>query len=496
MGINQERFIWGAASSSTQIEGGVQQDGRGDSIWDTFSRVSGKVYQGHTPAIACDHRNRWKEDLRLMKEIGLKAYRFSVSWSRILPQGEGKVSESGMRFYEELVDGLLDAGIEPWVTLYHWDLPQRLQDQGGWLNPEASEWFANYAGRMSNRLSDRVRNWITINEPQVIVGCGMALGTHAPGIKLGLKDCLVASKNLFRAHAEGVRAIRSEAKAPVRTGWAPVGVLSVPVGVGISGENAARKATFSLNQPGEGSPQEVMDCLWNSAMWMDPMFLGRMPDCLASIWAGHLPDGFDDGWEKLVGTCDFFACNVYHARYVDSDEASGFRPVNAPVGTPKNTLGWDIVPEALYWAAKFYWERYGMPVIFTENGSNKHAGCLCMMKLGCRRRVKIGRQEAVYHVISRTAYQRYSLGDGEKEMFVRMMRRQAEFCGVEVLAYCVMSNHFHLLVKVPYVERISDEELIRRYRLMYSDEKRSMRAIAPEEWKNGWLKAVRKGSDP
>src|SRR3712207_3718859 len=176
-------FVWGTATASYQIEGAVQEDGRGESIWDRFSHTPGKTRNGDTGDVACDHYHRWREDVALMREIGLDAYRFSIAWPRVIPAGRSQVNQAGLDFYDRLVDGLLEAGIQPFATLYHWDLPQALQEEGGWANRDTAQDFADYAEVVARRLGDRVRSWITLNEPWVAAFIGNLEGRHAPGLR-------------------------------------------------------------------------------------------------------------------------------------------------------------------------------------------------------------------------------------------------------------------------------------------------------------------------
>jgi beta-glucosidase len=200
-------FIWGAATASYQIEGAAHEDGRGESIWDRFSRTPGKTANGDTGDVACDHYHRWQEDIQLMRTLGLNAYRFSIAWPRIVPNGRGQVNEAGLAFYDRLVDGLLEAGITPWVTLYHWDLPQVLEDEGGWPNRATADAFAEYVDVVTQRLGDRVKHWITLNEPWCSAFLGYHNGHHAPG-RTNLKDALQALHTLFLAHGQAVPIIR------------------------------------------------------------------------------------------------------------------------------------------------------------------------------------------------------------------------------------------------------------------------------------------------
>ena len=180
-------FTWGVAAASYQIEGAIAEDGRGPSIWDAFSHEPGRVFENHNGDIACDHYHRWAEDVAIMRELGVDAYRLSIAWPRILPEGTGAVNERGLAFYDRLIDGLLAAGITPWVTLYHWDLPQALQVRGGWINREIVDWFARYAEIIAARYGDRVKHWMTLNEPPCAIGLGYHEGVFAPGLKLSFR---------------------------------------------------------------------------------------------------------------------------------------------------------------------------------------------------------------------------------------------------------------------------------------------------------------------
>ena len=184
-----KKFVWGAASAAYQIEGASNEDGKGPSVWDVFCQKKGAVWNGQSGEVACDHYHRYKDDVQLMRGIGLQAYRFSISWPRVLPEGVGKVNVRGVAFYDKLVDELLAANITPWVTLYHWDLPSALYNRGGWLNPDSSDWFAEYTRVVVAKLSDRVQHWITLNEPWCSAWSGYGSGQHAPGVQIGRASC-------------------------------------------------------------------------------------------------------------------------------------------------------------------------------------------------------------------------------------------------------------------------------------------------------------------
>jgi beta-glucosidase len=221
-------FTWGVATSAFQIEGAASEAGKGPSVWDNFCTIPHKIRGGDSGHITCDHYRRYGDDIGLIADLGIPAYRFSISWPRVLPAGIGDVNQAGLDFYDAVVDKLLANGIEPWITLFHWDFPLRLYEQGGWLNPSSPQWFADYVRIIVERLSDRVKNWFTINEPQCFIRFGHGDATNAPGLVLSLADRLLASHHVLLAHGQGVQIIRECSKQPARVGWAPVGVAAVP----------------------------------------------------------------------------------------------------------------------------------------------------------------------------------------------------------------------------------------------------------------------------
>lgn len=220
-------FVWGVASSAYQIEGRDKNDGAGKCIWDTFSE-EGRVFDDHTGAVACDHIHRYKEDIALMKKMGVKAYRFSVSWSRLMPNGTGAVNEKAVAFYRDVLMELQKNGIEPYLTMYHWKLPQALQNKGGWLNEEIVDWFYEYAKVIAENFSDLCEKFFTLNEPQCFVGLAYVTGEHAPGLKLAPKDTFQIAHNALRAHGKAVLALREFAKRPVKIGYAPTCGVAYP----------------------------------------------------------------------------------------------------------------------------------------------------------------------------------------------------------------------------------------------------------------------------
>ncbi|HYP16112.1 MAG TPA: family 1 glycosylhydrolase, partial [Opitutus sp.] len=254
-------FVWGAATSSYQIEGAVDEGGRGPSVWDAFCSLPGRVHGGDNGAVACEHYRRAPDDVALMRELGLQAYRFSIAWPRVLPEGTGHVNALGLGFYDRLVDQLLAAGIEPWVTLFHWDYPLPLYRRGGWLNPDSPRWFADYTRVVVDKLSDRVSHWITLNEPQCFVGLGHDTGIHAPGDKLPLPQLLLVAHHALLAHGEAVQVIRAHAKKQPLIGIAPTGDMPVPATESAADIAAAREAYWAITKPG----------VWNHAWWMSPL---------------------------------------------------------------------------------------------------------------------------------------------------------------------------------------------------------------------------------
>lgn len=353
-----EKFVWGAAAASYQIEGAAFKDGKGLSVWDVFTRKEGAVNNNNNGDIACDHYHHYKEDVQIMKEICLKAYRFSISWPRVIPAGRGKVNEKGLDFYDKLVDELLANGIEPYVTLFHWDYPFELYKQGGWLNPASPDWFANYTKVIVQRLSDRVKNWFTINEPQVFVNLGHEDGTHAPGVKLSTAELLQIGHNVLLAHGKAVQAIRENSKQKCQIGLAPSESPGIPVNNTPESIEAARKATFSVEDKG----------LWAINWWMDPVFFGHYPEEGLKKYEKFLFDIKEEDMEIISQPLDFFGVNIYTGVKVDVDKGGRPVPVEEKDGYPRTAFYWPITPEALYWGPKFYYERYGKPIIITENG--------------------------------------------------------------------------------------------------------------------------------
>ncbi|MDE6747139.1 MAG: family 1 glycosylhydrolase, partial [Oscillospiraceae bacterium] len=303
-----DNFVWGAATASYQIEGAAAEDGKGKNIWDVFSHTDGKISDNSSGDIACDHYHKFKEDVKLMSELGLKAYRFSVSWSRIIPDGTGKINQAGINFYSELIDELLKYGIEPYVTLYHWDLPYALHLQGGWLNDKISDWFAEYTAVCAELFGGRVKNVITFNEPEVFVGCGYFEGVHAPGLALGKEELLHIGHNVLKSHGKAVRVLRE--KIPdVKIGF--VTATMPPCPVSEKDAAAAAKSYFSC---GRGH------FLFADAYWIDPVVFGKYPDSILNECADILPEITEEDMALISSSIDFLGLNIYQGRYVREGE--------------------------------------------------------------------------------------------------------------------------------------------------------------------------------
>lgn len=358
-------FVWGAATSSYQIEGTGRDSGKGQNIWDVFTKEPGRVYEGHTGDIACDHYHRFREDVAYMKELGLKGYRFSIDWSRVLPEGTGKVNEKGIDFYNALIDELLEQGIEPYITLYHWELPYEIYKRGGWMNPEIVEWFGQYARLVAERFSDRVKYFFTLNEPQCFVGLGFLQGCHAPGVKAPLRDTFEMAHNALKAHGRAVQMLRAYGKQNVQIGYAPTSGMCYPEKETPKDIEAARKALFAL-------PDDLSNWTWNVSWWSDPVILGKYPEEGMKKYEKYLPAITDEDMKLISQPIDFYGQNIYNGRCIRMGTDGRPEEVRRPAGFPKTATNWPVTPEALYWGPKFLYERYRKPIYITENGMACH----------------------------------------------------------------------------------------------------------------------------
>jgi beta-glucosidase len=347
-------FIWGAATASYQIEGGANEDGRGESVWDRFAHTPGKVFEGDTGDVATDHYHRYQEDVQLMRQLGLKAYRFSVAWPRILPDGIGPVNEAGLAFYDRLVDALLEAQIMPLLTLYHWDLPQALQDrQGGWMSRDIVEQFAHYAGIVSQRLGDRVKYWATFNEPRVFTTQGYGAERHAPGLGRPDVNAQVAHHVLL-AHGTAVPIIRQHVGAD-----AQVGIVYSLIPVEVEDETPELLAR-----------QRVADARINR-WFVEPVLRGTYPAVLLETeeFANLKIEPGD--MEIIHAPVDFVGVNYYTRNVLKADPATDRAAVPIRVQSGDHTaMGWEVYPQGFYNTLKNLNDNYAPPAIFvTENGA-------------------------------------------------------------------------------------------------------------------------------
>lgn len=293
-----------------------------------------------------------------MKQLGIRAYRFSISWPRVIPQGTGTINQKGLEFYDKLIDQLLAADITPYITLFHWDYPYELYCRGGWLNRDSSDWFAEYTKVIVEKFSDRVKHWITLNEPQVFIGRGYQSGGVAPGYQLRLAEVLTAAHNTLLAHGKAVQTIRAYSKTKCQIGLSPVGVVYMPATDSPEDVEVARQTMFSI------TGKDV----WNNTWWLDPIFYGRYPEDGLELFAGDLPLIRDKDMGTIHQPLDFFGVNIYQGQTVRAGKNGQSEIVAEPDGFPITAYNWAVKPESLYWGPRYFWERYKLPVIITENG--------------------------------------------------------------------------------------------------------------------------------
>lgn len=321
-------FVWGAATASYQIEGAVREDGRGSSIWDLFSHTPGRVANGDTGDIACDHYHRWRDDIGSMRDIALPNYRFSLAWPRILPDGTGRVEPRGLDFYDRLIEELLENGIEPWVTLHHWDLPSALYDKGGWLARDTCDAFGEFTDLVTRRYGDRVRHWITINEPWCMAFLGYLQGIHAPGHR-NLREALQVMHHVLLAHGMAMPVIRANVPG------ARAGICLNPAPVSPSGD---RQEDLEAARRGDGIRNRI---------WFDPLAGRGYPEDMVDFFGPRWPEISADDLDIIAAPADFMGVNFYNPAYVEasSDEPLFFRRVTPP-NLDQTDMGWIIEPAA------------------------------------------------------------------------------------------------------------------------------------------------------
>jgi beta-glucosidase len=346
-------FWWGAATSAYQIEGSPLAEGAGPSNWHVFSHQPGKIFNDQNGDVACDHYHRYPEDVALMRDLGVRAYRFSISWSRIFPEGTGKVNQQGLDFYKRLVDSLANHDIRPMATLYHWDLPQALEDRGGWAHPESVRWFADYANTMYRALDGRVAQWVTINEPWVIVDQGYVNGNHAPG-RRDWREAAAVAKNLLKAHGAAVEAYRAGGYRH------PIGIAVNLVPVYPASESAADRDAANRND------------IYLNRQFLDPVLLGEIPSELPAMFGPAWEEWSPEDLKAVSQPIDFVGIN-YYLRLIVKDEPSAGIPRAEIVNRPdceRTDTGWEIFPSGLTDILDWVRTRYGNPSVYiTENGA-------------------------------------------------------------------------------------------------------------------------------
>ncbi len=352
-----KNFIWGAASSAYQTEGAFDEDGRGLSIWDDFCRIKGVITNNETGEVACDTYHRFAEDISIMKQLNIKAYRFSLSWPRILPEGRGAVNEKGLAFYDALVDMLLENGIEPIITLYHWDTPSAIHMQGGWLNRDIIYAFKEYSEIVARHFAGRVKTYIPLNEQQCFISLGHEIGTHAPGLRLPLESIFTCIHNSLLAQGLSIKALRENSPDSVRIGSASTGRLCYPTDDTPALCDAAEKSSFVVS----GN-----EWLFSHNLFLDPLILGRYPECDVPGFQELAASVPDEDWQIIKQSIDFIGLNIYNGRLVDEngDDIEKYQ------GFPRTAMRWPVTPEVLRFGPRFIHKRYGLPVMITENGQS------------------------------------------------------------------------------------------------------------------------------
>ena len=360
----REDFVWGVASSAYQVEGTDAADGRGACVWDMFA-ADGRVFEHQNADTSCDHMHHYKEDIALMRHLGIDAYRFSLNWARILPEGTGRVNEKAIAMYRDMILTMKENGITPYLTLFHWEFPQALYERGGWQNPDVVQWFGEYAKVVAENFSDICEYFITINEPQCVVGLGHLSGVHAPGVKLPVAQTFLVAHHLLMAHGQAVINLRRYAVRPVKIGFAPTGGVAYPYTDRPEDIEAAKKVYFGFYNP-------IDNWTWNVSWFSDPVFLGHYPEEGLKKFAPYLPEITQEDMELIYQPLDFMGQNIYNGYYVRAGADGEPEFVDRAPGFPKTGSDWPVTPEAFYYGIKFLTERYPLPLYITENGMSCH----------------------------------------------------------------------------------------------------------------------------
>lgn len=357
-------FLWGAGASAYQIEGAVNEDGRGASVWDEFCEQPGKVFEGHSGKTACDFYHRYPGDIALMKEMGLKSYRFSLAWPRIMPEGTGRVEKRGIEFYRKVFAQLHQNGIIPFVGISIWDYPAALMHRGGWLNPDSPRWFEDYTRVVAEELGDCFKYAATFNEPQMMFGNTFVLPNLAPGWRMADGDVIRMIHNMLIAHGLCVKVLRE--KMP----HAVIGVTNASDPVIPPDEKPETLAAVRRLYYKAGDDMQSLS--FGLSWYADPVFLGKYPEDGLEKFGRYLPAGWEKDMPLINQSIDFFGHNIYTGIHADINEKGEAVQRPNPVGFPRTAYDWTIKPECLYWGVRLPCERYKVPVIITENGMSCH----------------------------------------------------------------------------------------------------------------------------
>lgn len=346
-------FVWGTATAAYQIEGAANEDGRGESIWDRFSHIPGNVWNNQNGDVACDHYHRYKEDVQILKEMGVKGYRFSISWPRVIPDGTGKINQKGVDFYNNLIDELLRQGIQPFVTLYHWDLPQALQDRGGWTNRDTTDYFAEYAQQMFKQYGDRVKHWITHNEPWCTSFLGHAIGVHAPGLK-DFSAALLAAHNVLLSHGKAVEVFRQMG-------------LDGKIGITLN---------LTPSYPASNSADDLQAATisdgFSNRWFLDPVFKGQYPDDMVKVFGtfAKIPEIQESDMKLISSNIDFLGINYYSRSLVKHNPDAQFGVETLKPEGQYTDMDWEVYPQGLYDLLLRIKKDYGdIDLYITENGA-------------------------------------------------------------------------------------------------------------------------------
>ncbi|MEI6100488.1 MAG: GH1 family beta-glucosidase [Eubacteriales bacterium] len=350
-------FIWGAASAAYQIEGAWNEDGKGPSIWDEFTHRPGTINHNDNGDIACSSYHQYAQDVQMLTDMGLSAYRFSISWPRILPDGQGEISQKGLEYYDALVDLLLEKGITPYATLFHWDLPLALHQKGGWLMRGAVDAFAEYAGIIAKHFDGRIKQYITINEPQCVMALGYDKGMHAPGLQIAPNLVLECMHNMLLAHGQATQALRAFSSSPIQIGMSSTGRLCYPVVDTVENCKAAEIQTFSINSD---------DWLFCHHWFLDAALLGHYPTDVPLFMKKFAESKRAEDFSIIQSKVDFLGVNIYNGTPVDETGAT----VPHYPGFPRTAMKWPVSPQVMRYGCHWLYNRYCLPIYITENGQS------------------------------------------------------------------------------------------------------------------------------